>query len=64
MGDTDDVRNLSAEQATLQRELTPATACQVASHVFGIEAILRGHLEREERVLLPLLDDRPETPTH
>jgi hemerythrin-like domain-containing protein len=52
------VRNLSAEQTTLQHELTPATACQVASHVFGLEAILRGHLEREERVLLPLLDDQ------
>jgi hemerythrin-like domain-containing protein len=27
-------------------------------HLFGIEALLRAHIEREERFLIPLLDER------
>jgi hypothetical protein len=26
-------------------------------HLFGLEALLRAHIEREERLLIPLLDD-------
>ena len=26
-------------------------------HLFGLEALLRAHIEREERFLIPLLDD-------
>jgi hemerythrin-like domain-containing protein len=28
-------------------------------HLFGLEALLRAHIEREERLLIPLLDDSP-----
>jgi hypothetical protein len=28
-------------------------------HLFGLEALLRAHIEREERFLIPLLDDDP-----
>lgn len=51
------VRRLAVEQADLQHELTATTASQFAGGIFGLEAVLRAHLEREERVLLPLLDD-------
>ena len=51
------VRKLAAEQAVLGHELTRAKAGELASHVFGLEAILRAHLDCEERVLLPLLED-------
>jgi hemerythrin-like domain-containing protein len=30
---------------------------EIRCHVFGMEAILRAHVEREERLLLPLLEE-------
>ena len=32
---------------------------ELRCHLFGLEALLRAHLEREERFLLPLLDEPP-----
>ena len=32
---------------------SPAIRC----HLFGLEALLRAHVEREERFVLPLLDE-------
>jgi len=62
------VRRLEAEQSHLGHELTRAQAGELAGHVFGLEAMLRAHMECEDRVLLPLLDDaatsQPEVPTH
>ena len=57
------VRRLPAEQTTLGHELSPSQASELASHVFGLEAMLRAHLNCEERVLLPLLDDVAATRT-
>jgi hemerythrin-like domain-containing protein len=56
------VRHLSADQAALGHELTRAQADELRSRIFGLEAIMRAHVECEERVLLPLLDEdrRPE----
>jgi iron-sulfur cluster repair protein YtfE (RIC family) len=51
------VRRLAVEQAALGHELTVEQAGHLASHVFGVEALIRNHLEAEERVLLPVLDD-------
>jgi len=51
------VRGLAVEQAALGHELSVAQAGQLASRVFGVEALIRHHLEAEERVLLPVLDD-------
>lgn len=31
-------------------------------HLFGLEALLRAHIEREERLLIPLLDDERPVP--
>ncbi|MDO8485940.1 MAG: hemerythrin domain-containing protein [Candidatus Limnocylindrales bacterium] len=30
---------------------------EIRCHLFGLEALLRAHIEREERFLIPLLDD-------
>lgn len=34
---------------------------ELRCHLFGLEAMLRAHIEREERFLMPLLDERPAT---
>ena len=36
---------------------------ELRCHLFGLEALLRAHLEREERFLLPLLDEPALPPT-
>ena len=51
------VRSLAVEQEALGHELTVTQAGLLASHVFGVEALIRHHLEAEERVLLPVLDE-------
>lgn len=51
------VRHLSADQAALGHELTRTQADELRSRIFGLEAIMRAHVECEERVLLPLLDE-------
>jgi hemerythrin-like domain-containing protein len=51
------VRRLAADQADLGHELTGSQASELAAQVFGLEAVLRAHLECEDRVMLPLLDD-------
>jgi iron-sulfur cluster repair protein YtfE (RIC family) len=61
------IRQLSAEQAALAHELSPSRTTELRSRIFGLEAVLRAHMECEDRVLLPLLDDDgPErsSPTH
>lgn len=51
------VRRLSADQEQLHHELTPTAANELRSRIFGLEAILRAHLECEDRVLQPLLEE-------
>ena len=51
------VRRLAAEELLLEHELTPFLTAELASHIFGLEAILRTHIECEDRVLLPILED-------
>jgi len=51
------IRHLAADQAALEHELTHAQATELRSRIFGLEAILRSHLECEDRVLLPALDE-------
>lgn len=61
------VRRLSVDQAALGHELTPEGADELRARVFGLEALLRAHLDCEDRLLLPLLDDAAPTmprPTH
>jgi hypothetical protein len=35
---------------------------ELRCHLFGLEAMLRAHIEREERFLMPLLDELPGGP--
>jgi iron-sulfur cluster repair protein YtfE (RIC family) len=42
---------------------TPHTCAEVVQHLSAIRAVLAGHVEREERLLLPLLGD-PTEPQH
>ena len=37
--------------------MTPAGAEEVRCHLFAYEAVLRAHIDREERLLLPVLAD-------
>ena len=37
--------------------LTPSTLHEVRGHLFGYEALLRSHIDREEQLLLPVLAD-------
>ena len=43
--------------------LTPIQTAEVRGHLFAYEALLRTHVEREEQLLLPVLDDDVELRT-
>lgn len=48
------VRN---DQHRLHEPVTADLLADIRCHLFGLEALLRAHLEREERFLMPLLAD-------
>jgi len=50
---------LRADQPRLLSHLPGDHATDVRCHLFGLEALLRAHIEREERFLIPLLEDEP-----
>jgi iron-sulfur cluster repair protein YtfE (RIC family) len=50
------------QQAVLHHEALDRHG-EARCHLFGIEALLRAHLEREERFLIPLLEDEPSDPS-
>ena len=39
---------------------TPATRTEIVQHLGAIRVVMATHIEREERLLLPLLDDGTE----
>ena len=51
------VRTLATDEMLLTHELRPAQADELRARIFGLEAMLRAHLEVEDRVLLPFLDE-------
>jgi hypothetical protein len=55
------IREMAARLVTdrplLSSGLTPEERAEIRSHLFGLEALLRAHIEREERYLLPLLEE-------
>ena len=55
---------LHADHGSLNRHEAGDAYAEVRCHLFGLEALLRAHIEREERFLIPLLDDerRPGQP--
>jgi hemerythrin-like domain-containing protein len=50
------VRRIDADEVQLRHELDRDGANDLRSHLFGLEALLRAHMEREERVIAPLLE--------
>jgi Hemerythrin HHE cation binding domain len=47
---------LHADQHSLSRRAQGGTQIETRCHLFGLEALLRAHIEREERFLIPILD--------
>lgn len=54
------VARLEVDRDILHHELNHHEAVQLLADLFALEALLRAHMEREERYLLPLLDEPPE----
>lgn len=48
---------LGADQPLLSSHSSGDQHAETRCHLFGLEALLRAHIEREERYLLPLLED-------
>jgi hypothetical protein len=48
---------LHADQASIAGPSAHEHLVDLRCHLFGLEALLRAHVEREERYLIPLLDD-------
>lgn len=57
------VARLRLDAADTAHALTPAMVEELRGHLFALEAILRAHIEREERLLLPVLDDASGPPS-
>jgi hemerythrin-like domain-containing protein len=53
----DTATRLHADHGLLSTGQAGSGQTQARCHLFGLEALLRAHLEREERYLLPLLDE-------
>jgi hemerythrin-like domain-containing protein len=49
-------RKLEADQALLRREPVRYETVALRGYLFALEALLRAHIEREERFLIPLLE--------
>jgi hemerythrin-like domain-containing protein len=50
------VRQLEVDRALLRDKPKPEQFAELRGHLFAFEALLRAHVEREERFLLPLLE--------
>ena len=48
--------SLHADQQLLSRRAEGEPQVEMRCHLFGLEALLRAHIEREERFLIPILD--------
>lgn len=53
----DAATRLRADQELLDRDRMRERLIELRCHLFGLEALLRAHIEREERYLIPLLAD-------
>lgn len=51
---------LNADRISLEHGPTHAQSIETRCDLFALEALLRAHVEREERFLLPLLDRDPD----
>ena len=51
------IAGLEADSERWLGHATPHTCAEVVQHLSALRAVIGGHVEREERLLLPLLDD-------
>jgi hypothetical protein len=51
------VGRLRLHEATASHLWTPTTTAELRCDLFALEALLRTHIEREERLLLPVFDE-------
>ena len=56
-GDRSPDRNALGDQQLLHEDPNRARVPELRCHLFSLEALLRSHIEREERYLIPLLAD-------
>lgn len=49
-------RQLESDRDLLQHELARDEIVDLRWHLYALEALVRAHIEREERLLIPLLD--------
>ena len=54
------IATLEADSERWLARATPHTCAEVVQHLSAIRAVIATHVEREERLLLPLLDDPTE----
>ena len=52
------IAGLEADSARWLGHSTPQTDADVVCHLSAVRALIAAHIEREDRFLLPLLDDR------
>lgn len=50
-------RSLNADRDILRQETTHEELVEVRARLFGLEALIRAHMEREKLFLIPLLDE-------
>jgi iron-sulfur cluster repair protein YtfE (RIC family) len=50
---------LETDSAIWLDHRTPRTCADIVSHLSAIRAVIAGHIEREERILLPVLEAAP-----
>jgi hemerythrin-like domain-containing protein len=55
-------RRLEADRELLHGEPGRDRAVELVAHLFALEALLRAHIEREERFLMPILDGEASPP--
>jgi iron-sulfur cluster repair protein YtfE (RIC family) len=55
-------RRLEADRELLDGEPGRERALELVAHLFALEALLRAHIEREERFLMPILDREASAP--
>ena len=53
---------VEADQRLLREKAESGRLSELKCHLFGLEALLRAHLEREERYLIPLLEEAAAVP--
>ena len=58
----DAAETVAAARLALREHGSTVAVIELRGRLFALEAILRAHMAREERFLIPLLDEAPKTP--